>query len=407
MPCRSDTLQASLFHDHLADAITAHPTPSLPPSPSNHTPVQPRVSGSHRVSTHEPGHPHDLESPVAAPLRTRLDALETKSHSTDPAPLGIFSSELESDVAFRHRGWQPNRKRVADSFFRVGIADNRRDAFRRCGSWAWVVRHPTDPDRYAVMADKCHDRFCAPCTRERSHLIASRLAERLVRKPHRLITFTIRSTNEPLTGLLDKLQTSFAKVRRIDPWRRRILGGVAFIEVHWNADKQRWHPHIHCICEGSYVPDSALQAAWYRVTGDSYVVDVRLIRDADKACQYVAKYAAKGLSRTFVRDPDRLDEAITALSGRRLANTFGTWRYWKLYETAEPLDWWPIAPLSEFRERALRGDPEAIRVLTLLKGNTPCPKRNSRDPPPPPPRADGISSSASTARPSVLAAALT
>ena len=152
---------------------------------------------------------------------TCLDPLETNEQPQEDAPWGTFSSPLESDVAFRHSGWQRGRRLVADAFRRIGIGLERQQAFSSGGSWAWVVRHPTEQGRYAVMADKCHDRFCTPCSRERSHLIANRLSERIIRKPHRLITLTIKTGSEPLAKSIDKLLGGFAKVRRLNPWHRR------------------------------------------------------------------------------------------------------------------------------------------------------------------------------------------
>jgi hypothetical protein len=60
-----------------------------------------------------------------------------------------------------------------------------------------------------------------------------------------------------------------------------------------------------------------LSAEWHHVTRDSYIVDVRLVRDRGAVANYVVKYAAKPLSSSFLNRPNQLPEAIGAMAGRR------------------------------------------------------------------------------------------
>jgi len=195
------------------------------------------------------------------------------------------------------------------------------------------------------------------------------------------LTLTLRSDQEPLKDLLRKLYKCFGRLRRVKPCKGRLRGGVAFCEVKWSERASRWHPHLHVIYEGTYIPKDQIADAWHRITGDSYIVDIRTINDHLHAGRYVAKYISKPLSSTYLNRPDRLDEAIDALTGRRMCTTFGTWRGWPLFKKPDPVDWEPVAPLSEIRQKAAQGDPWALAILKALQETPRWKPENQRSPP--------------------------
>ena len=77
----------------------------------------------------------------------------------------------------------------------------------------------------------------------------------------------------------------------------------------------------------------------------------------------------------------KLDEAITAIGGRRLANTFGNWRKWKLHQQTQHVDWQPVGPLADFRDRAANGDEYAICLLQSLRRTERWDQPPNRSPP--------------------------
>jgi hypothetical protein len=120
-----------------------------------------------------------------------------------------------------------------------------------------------------------------------------------------------------------------------------------------------WHVHCHIIAEGEYLPQAELSSEWHAVTGDSPVVDVRDVADADVAAGYVAKYGSKPCDPSVLYSHERLCEAMIALKGVRLATTFGGWRKAKLSSPSDDNDeigweqigtlasvmtteWWPL-----------------------------------------------------------------
>jgi len=147
------------------------------------------------------------------------------------------------------------------------------------------------------------------------------------------------------------------------------IGGVAFLEIKWFKGTKCWHPHLHILTEGKYIAKQALSNAWRKATDGSFIVDVKKIRNADSAVGYVVKYASKPHDPSIFRDPDRLDEAVLALKGRRLCLTYGTWRGIKLTEVPEPGTWTPLAPLARIILQARTGDPAASHILSRLPGN--------------------------------------
>jgi hypothetical protein len=139
----------------------------------------------------------------------------------------------------------------------------------------------------------------------------------------RFLTFTLRSSDEPLRDQLDRLYASLRQLRRTAEWQRHVRGGIATVEVTRNPRTGQWHPHLHVLADGTYWKQSQLSAAWRAVTGDSPIVDIRAVRSRNAAAQYVAKYAAKPLDMRGW-PLDAIADLAAALHRRRLVLTFGS-----------------------------------------------------------------------------------
>ena len=122
-------------------------------------------------------------------------------------------------------------------------------------------------------------------------------------------------------------------------------GGVWSIETTNRG--AGWHPHMHAIWLCEQAPDQqALRDEWELITGDSFMVDVRPIEQAeDPAGGFleVFKYALKFGDLAL---PDNVT-AWRTLSGRRLLGSFGVFRGVEVPEslTDEPLDDLPYLEL--------------------------------------------------------------
>jgi len=102
------------------------------------------------------------------------------------------------------------------------------------------------------------------------------------------------------------------------------------------------------------------------VTGDSYIVDVRRVRDGREAVRYVSKYAAKGFSVDGTTNVDRLSEAILALGSKRLVQCFGSWSKFKTIDAPTQVAWKRWITLEELVLQVNAGVLESWRILRLL-----------------------------------------
>ena len=315
---------------------------------------------------------------------TSLDTIETSGRGpsthadpllrsdASPAEKMEYCDESHS-VRFRHSGWLPLRRRVQAALVRTGAALDRRLRFMGCGSTYHVLQSTTEPGRYKLCANACHDRFCLPCANERARIVAHNVHTYLAGSDTRFITLTLRSDQEPLAELLNKLYESFKALRKLPLWRKTQTGGVAFLEVKWNSKTTRWHPHFHVLSQGSYLNQAKLSTAWKAVTKGSWVCDIRAVEQEEHAVAYCTKYASKPFDREMLTDADRLDEAITALTGRRMILTFGKWKGLRVTARPDPDAWEHVGTVAELARKAVTGDKEAMQILVQVLGQNAIP----------------------------------
>jgi len=239
-------------------------------------------------------------------------------------------------------------------------------AFANCGTSHWIMRHKDDPDRFKIVPDHCHDRFCVPCGGSRQAVIRRNLHVHLRNQPHRFLTLTIRHHDETLATLLLKLYRGFRRLRQRTLWRERVRGGVAFLELTYAPDRNSWHPHLHCMLDGDYIDLQDLSRAWLAATGDSKSVKIQYIRDPATVTRYITKYATKPLPASVLRHHAALVEAIHALNARRTVITFGSWRNWRLLSDPEDHGWQLFDHINAVRIRAHYDDPLAMNILAMI-----------------------------------------
>lgn len=263
----------------------------------------------------------------------------------------------ESD--FRHSGWATQRRRILASLRRTGAGTRRIQNFCDCGSGLWLHRDGTE---LALTCNRCHDRLCLPCQRERQQSVVEGVLLKMIDCPAdcRFVTLTLKHGDSPLSDQIDRLLACFKLLRHSANLKSKMVGGVWFLEVKLSKDLARWHPHLHVIVEGSFIEKKALSAAWLAATGDSYIVDIQKIDDRRKRAQYVAKYSTKPLHPDVVKIPAKLDEFTAAIKGRRLYQCFGTWSRAVKKESPGRRNLTPIGSLSTVHSNALDGDVASL-----------------------------------------------
>lgn len=271
---------------------------------------------------------------------TLLDSLESTVPPQKDSPLPPPTRHYEDAVTpFRHSGWKPTRTRIIAALQRQETARARTAAFIACSSRFFILRNRTEPHLYKLTWNSCHDRLCRPCQAARQTTILRNLTPRLTADKYRLLTLTLKSSAAPLKEQLDRLYRCFRHLRRAPLWKKKVTGGAAFLEITRNTQTGLWHPHLHCILEGTFLPKEPLSTTWLSITGDSYVTDIRLIRSPQAAARYVAKYLTKTFEHQVTHDPAALDELVIAIRGRKLLTTFGQWHKWSLTRSPEEREW--------------------------------------------------------------------
>ena len=104
-------------------------------------------------------------------------------------------------------------------------------------------------------------------------------------------------------------------------------GGVASYEVKRGEGSGLWHPHLHAIvlCHPDHPVDAyRLSAEWLKITGDSFIVDIRPIKEREGegvigGFMEVFKYAVKFSSMNSI---DVVD-CWRLLQGQRMLSSFG------------------------------------------------------------------------------------
>lgn len=304
------------------------------------------------------------------PIPTRVHPPEIKCQSATPScPWGSLATPKSPGGRFRHSGWQRHRAAIYAAMQEAGANGKTLIRYQTCGDDLWVGIDQSDPSRITILGDYCHSRWCRPCAASRARIIAGNLLARIGNQPIRLITLTLRHSASPLEGQIDRLYASFRKLRKSQLWQHHVLGGAAICEVKFSRRSRQWHPHLHVLAHGTYIPKNSLSAAWHDATGDSFIVDVGLVRSQQHAAQYVTKYVVKAAGREIENDPKRLAELISALHGRRLVLTFGSWRGWPLMQRLDDTKWIRIEPLDRVIRSAQAGQPGATEIVRLLHRN--------------------------------------
>lgn len=274
----------------------------------------------------------------------------------------------EEEEEFMHSGWNVRRRRVISALAESGCSGAVVSRYVNCGSRAWVWRNKHD-GRVAVRADYCRSRFCVRCARGVACRARASIEKLVEGSEPRLVTLTVaHSRDDSLAVLVTRLLEAFKAMRREPLWNLRVKGGAFVLEIKYNHNGGGWHPHLHVLCDASFLPVEQLGPLWRQHAG-SGDFNVKQVWDKTKVAGYVAKYITKAFDGSVFHHHDKLVEAIKALKGRRTMSTFGAWRGVELVgdeKAFDKEDWKPLCRLVDVLSLAREGAPHALRVLRLL-----------------------------------------
>lgn len=351
----------------VAPQSCASPTPPTPPQNA------PSIAGYNGESSSP--RPDSLDSQEST-VRRDFDRWMHEKGS----PESFYSEPLldtdSQSSKFRHSGWSKFRKLIFDSMQRTSQSPNRRRSFGECGSYSWVEQSQENASRFRIRYNHCHDRLCTPCANARSIKIQQALMSQIGEKPVSFITLTLCGRGEKLSELVDRLYRHFRALRLHPLWEEKVRGGAAFLEIKWSDKARRWHPHLHIIADAGFIDQGELSSVWRGISKDSFIVDIRRVRNAETTAHYVTKYASKPLNTSFCLSPELLDEALTSLKGRRLCLCFGSWYGTSLTDAEDATldeeenseEWKMFTDLESLIQRANAGDRDAIFVIQQAGG---------------------------------------
>lgn len=221
-----------------------------------------------------------------------------------------------------HSRWAAERHAVIDALLSGSRAEVRR-AERLQGCCSHPMLTLGSDAGVGVRLFCCRDRMCPRCSVGRSRQCESRISSRvLAMNAPRQVELTIKHRNASLRSEIERLMDAFRDLRKSRFWRDHVKHGVAVLEVTLNEKTRLWHPHLHLIVDGEFMPQVLLSRAWSEATGDSCIVYVQAVHDRERGAKYVSKYLGKSVNPTALHGFEIREYART-MHGRRLVFVFG------------------------------------------------------------------------------------
>jgi len=249
----------------------------------------------------------------------------TEDYSVHRQETSAGSSEFGTYQAYQ-RTFCPEEWRAAEQLYsslpletRVPYSEQLND----CRTSSWFLRQ-IETGEVRIASNTCRLRWCPLCSRARQNYIAWQVREWVeIASYPKFVTFTLKHTDAPLKEQVTALYRFFRKVRNHNSLVKTCRGGIWFFHIKRDETDSRWHPHIHCVVEGAWIPQRQLSQAWKRITSTSKIVDIRPVRDPRKAVSDIARYCSRPANLRDVT-PSLRKELWWAMHGRKLCGTWGS-----------------------------------------------------------------------------------
>lgn len=251
----------------------------------------------------------------------KLDGIETSIPSREP------SSYRDFMVKGVERDWKN-----AEWLYETTDAKtnkHRSSQLAGCRSHAFFYAHKSTRT-VKVISSRCGLRWCPLCVRTKRFIITNSVKRWIlsIKRP-KFLTFTLAHSSAPLSDQIDKLYKSFILLRRRPLFKKAIKGGIWFFQLTVSKVDGRFHPHLHCVCDGLYIDKFKLSAEWLHCSKSSKIVDIKAVKDVGKVADYVARYATAPCRLVDFSKEKQL-EIFDALHGTRICGTWGTGKDIKL-----------------------------------------------------------------------------
>jgi hypothetical protein len=261
--------------------------------------------------------------------RDTSDTLKTKGKPASAPSLDTVQQVDINEREFRRASqskserWTlrtPTKRDIVDRLERVSAEDGLR--LKQCCSAFRVLTCGIHPLR-SYPTFRCKKLFCPDCAAERANRLSrqteAKIAEAMKTNKGRLCFLTLTTKNAAtLDGGLVKLKKSFANFKRKKNFKNHIKGYFGAFEYTFNPKTNDFHIHLHLIIlRGKFWNQSDISDAWRDVTGDSFIVDIREIKNAHKGVKEVCKYPMKPTDLMTMPD-DKFLEVVRMKKGTRM-----------------------------------------------------------------------------------------
>lgn len=211
----------------------------------------------------------------------------------------------------------------------------KKENFLNCATDLWI-----EPETMQITgANFCKQRLCPICNYRRSTMLWHKVKEitKQIDNEFIFITLTVKNCEGiKLKENINKILESFHRITSRKTWKKNFVGYIRGLEITYNAEKDTFHPHLHILAVASenyfkenYVDVHTLRSWWTESAKlDYYVqVDIRKVKEKDKAIAEVVKYAVK-MADILEQGTDkkRLEATqilASCINGRRLMSTGG------------------------------------------------------------------------------------
>jgi plasmid rolling circle replication initiator protein Rep len=214
----------------------------------------------------------------------------------------------------------PTKRDIVDRLGRVSAEDALR--LKNCCS-AFRVLTCGEHTLRSYPTFRCKKLFCPDCAAERATRLGNqteaKIREVMKTTKGRLCFLTLTTKNAAtLGGGLSKLKKSFANFKRKKDFKNHIKGYFGAFEYTFNPKTNDFHVHLHLIVlRGKFWNQSDISDAWRDVTGDSFIVDIREIKNTHKGVKEVCKYPMKPTDLMEMPD-DKFLEVVKMKKGTRM-----------------------------------------------------------------------------------------
>lgn len=228
-----------------------------------------------------------------------------------------------------------SKNQVLINFTKSYVTEKTQQRICECGNWIEFLADREVTTLKVKQANFCKNRFCPMCSwrlAKKDALKISILMRYIEQKYGKAFIFlTLTAPNvkgENLGQEITRYNKAFKNLIKREEVARINRGYIRKLEVTYNAERNDYHPHFHCVLavnssyfkKSEYISQDKWLALWRDVMNDQSItqVDVRRVKKAEtgKEINELAKYSAK--DSDYLISPEVFDSFYHALKGRQL-----------------------------------------------------------------------------------------